>query len=127
MTMQRDEAVRVLTYIARWGGTTEREALTLAIEALSAPEGWRPIETAPRMRPVFVAYRNRLDKWRRVVAQFYEAQTLEIDEANYDYESDDGWAEPGWYELSETHGVINRTDAPPLLWHPLPAIPKDSP
>lgn len=81
---------------------------------------WRPIDTAPKGRAVLVGYRNRAGKWRTVKGCYYLPQTLQMEDDRDDLE-DDGYAPEGWYEESETHDAIFKTDEPPSHWMPLPA------
>lgn len=86
------------------------------------PQGWQPIETAPKGRNVLVAYQNKLGKWRIVRACYYEAGTLEAAEESDDFD-EDGYASPGWREECETNDYIHQVEGEPLYWHPLPSAP----
>jgi hypothetical protein len=85
---------------------------------------WQPIETAPKNKKVLVAYKNALGNWRRVMATFYPAGTLEL--AEDADETDDGMAPQGWYEECETFEWIKFTDELPTLWHPIPPLPSNA-
>jgi len=84
-------------------------------------EGWQPIETAPLTgRKVIVGYHNGHNLWRTVMARYYNAGQLPVGE---DWDTDEEFAPPGWYEVSETHEDARPTDHPPELWHELPPRP----
>jgi len=88
------------------------------------PQGWQPIETAPKGLNVLVAYQNKLGKWRMVRACYYEAGTLMTDDSVEEpYCDENGYAHPGWYEECESQEYINPCDEEPTLWHPLPSAP----
>lgn len=80
---------------------------------------WQPISSAPRGPKLLVAYRNRLGKWRRVLATYYGFQELE----SIDQGSEDGYAPEGWYEACEASEEIMRTDEEPEFWQALPPHP----
>lgn len=83
---------------------------------------WRPIETAPQRQKVIVAYRNLAGMWRRVMATYWPAQTLE---AGDDYIDDDGdgWCPAGWYESCEGQETTFPVEHEPTHWMTLPASP----
>lgn len=95
-----------------------RKAWHAALAALRQPVAWQPIETAPKNRKLIVGYHNKLGNWRTVIGRYYETGTLESDDD--DFSPDDGYAPEGWYEESESHETILRTDEPPTHWQPLP-------
>jgi hypothetical protein len=84
------------------------------------PVEWQPIETAPKGVKLIAGYPNRLGKWRSVMACYYLPGTLACDDDSAD---ESGYAPEGWYEESETHDHIMRTDEPPTHWMPLPKSP----
>jgi len=84
---------------------------------------WIPIETAPKGRKVIVGYPNCLGNWRTIIARYYPAGTLELEDGFGDLDYD-GYAPEGWYEETETHETIRRTDEEPTHWMPLPEPPK---
>jgi hypothetical protein len=98
------------------------ELAELGLPRAAPPPGreWQPIETAPKGIKVIAGYPNRLGKWRSVMACYYLPGTLACDDDSAD---DDGYAPAGWYEESETHDHIMRTDEPPTHWMPLTASP----
>ena len=89
-----------------------------AIAALQAePQGWRPIETAPKDgRSMLLGYPNRAGKWRTVRGQWFS-----------DAEIAETWEEEGaegWYETSvECEDLPNCWSIEPTHWMPLPATP----
>lgn len=90
-----------------------------AISELPDAREWLPIETAPKMRKVLLGYPNKLGNWRTVIGRYYLPGTLEC--ADDDESGDeDGYAQEGWYEESESQETIRVTDEPPTHWQPLP-------
>ena len=85
---------------------------------------WKPIETAPKGKKILAAYKNQLGNWRRIIARYYLPGTLE---AGDDDESADenGYAQEGWYEETESHDTILRCDCEPTHWQELPTHPKE--
>ncbi len=89
-----------------------------AIAALQAePQGWMPIETAPKDgRSMLLGYPNRAGKWRTVRGQWFS-----------DAEIAETWEEEGaegWYETSvECEDLPNCWSIEPTHWMPLPAAP----
>ena len=96
------------------------EAVRAAIAALQAePQGWMPIETAPKDgRSMLLGYPNRAGKWRTVRGQWFS-----------DAEIAETWEEEGaegWYETSvECEDLPNCWSIEPTHWMPLPTPPKD--
>jgi hypothetical protein len=90
------------------------------LEIAQPPGVWQPIETAPQALKLLVAYLNRLGNWRIVIARYYKPGTLTCDGDDAD---EDGYAPEGWYEESESHEYILRTDEPPTHWMRLPTAP----
>lgn len=82
---------------------------------------WQLISTAPKGVKLIAGYYNGNGKWRTITARYYPAGTLDSSEWN---ESEDGFAEEGWYEESETQEMLLPTDEPPTHWMPLPLPPK---
>lgn len=92
-----------------------------AIAALQAePQGWMPIETAPKNKVLLLGYFNAAGRWRTVRGEWFSQE--EIDEQWEEPEN----GEPGWYET-----CVNADDPPncwpiePTHWMPLPTPPKD--
>lgn len=88
-------------------------------QAAAEPEGWQPIDTAPKGVKILVAYKNSLGNWRRVLARWYGEDELE----SCDSDNESGFAPAGWYEESETQEDIRVTDESPEFWHTIPAPP----
>jgi len=96
-------------------------AASEAIAALQAePQGWKPIETAPKEWILLLGYFNESGKWRTVRGEWFCQEEI-----------DDQWefpenGRPGWYET-----CVNADDPPncwpiePTHWMPLPTPPKD--
>lgn len=83
--------------------------------------GWSDISTGfPKGRKVLAGYRNGAGKWRTVLATYYPAGTLDSSDGN---ETEDGYAEEGWYEESETYEQLMPIDEPPTHWMPCPSEP----
>ena len=80
------------------------------------PAGWLPIESAPKLTKIVVAYRNSAGKWRRVLATYWPAETLESDHSN------SGWADEGWYEATEAYEELAPLEGDPVCWSELPPI-----
>lgn len=78
---------------------------------------WQPIETAPKATKLVVAYQNQLGNWRRVLAAYYLPETLESEH------DESGWAEEGWYELTEAYEELAQLEHEPIHWMPLPKAP----
>lgn len=98
----------------------ERDSMRARIAELEAAQAWRPIESAPVARKVLVAYKNSLGNWRRVLATNYPPDALDSEE------SESGYADPGWYEESETHEELFPLEYKPVAWMPLPKGPEES-
>jgi hypothetical protein len=77
---------------------------------------WQPIETAPWNKKVLLFYRNAAGKGRTITGCYYTVGMLET--------LDGDSAEEGWYEESETHEEILRTDCQPTHWMALPDPPE---
>lgn len=98
--------------------------------ASTQEQGWRPIESAPKMRKVIVFYRNSLGKGRRVMACYYTEKALEMhddysDVGEWDEESGTSYAPAGWYEEHDSDNPMMPLQAEPTHWMPLPAEPKE--
>jgi len=92
----------------------------LTCPPLSAlPEGWRPIETAPKNgSTMLLGYLNIAGKWRTTRGQWMSED--EIAETWKD--PDDG--EEGWYETCvEADDIPNCWRINPSHWMPLPKAP----
>ena len=84
-------------------------------------DAWQPIATAPKGRKLIVGYPNKLGNWRTVMACYYEEGTLPMAD---DYQGDEEWAAPGWYEECESNDQeIFACDEEPTHWQPLPPPP----
>jgi hypothetical protein len=102
-------------------GQSHIEQARAAIAALQAePQGWKPIETAPKEWILLLGYFNESGKWRTVRGEWFCQEEI-----------DDQWefpenGRPGWYET-----CVNADDPPncwpiePTHWMPLPTPPKD--
>lgn len=89
---------------------------------------WQPIETAPKMRKLIVFYRNALGKGRCVMACYYTAKALEMDDdyadvGEWDEETLTSYAPEGWYEQHEHDSPLMTLDEQPTHWMPLPEPP----
>lgn len=101
----------------------------LSGEKAGPADGWQPIETAPKGKPVLVHYTNELGKGRTIKAYYVERFTEESspDSENDEYnEADDTYYTlPGWYEMidnwDEYSSVFVHHD--PIHWMPIPASP----
>jgi len=81
-----------------------------------APEGWQPIETAPKGRTILLGYFNPLGKWRTLRGTW-----ITQDEIDDEWESGSDFLE-GWYETSvEADDVPSCWPTSPTHWQPLPA------
>lgn len=87
-----------------------------ALAASPVPAGWLPIDSAPKLKKIVVAYRNSAGKWRRVLATYWPAETLESDHSN------SGWADEGWYEATEAYEELAPLEGDPVCWSELPPI-----
>jgi hypothetical protein len=91
---------------------------------------WRPIETAPQMRKVIVFYLNDLGKRRTVMACYYRARSLEMDDdymevGDYNDATGESFAPEGWYEEHDSDSPLMPLQGEPTHWMPLPAPPTD--
>lgn len=91
-------------------------AAAAALAASPVPAGWLPIDSAPKLKKIVVAYRNSAGKWRRVLATYWPAETLESDHSN------SGWADEGWYEATEAYEELAPLEGDPVCWSELPPI-----
>ncbi len=90
--------------------------------APAIPEGWQPIETAPKTgRTILLGYFNSHGNWRAMRGQWFSQE--EINETWEEPEDCDGLE--GWYETSvEADDVPNCWLTEPTHWMPLPAAPQ---
>lgn len=90
-----------------------------ALPAQGVPDGWLPIESAPKRTRVIVGYRNSQGKWRTAMATYFTADDIA------EWENDD--CAPGWYERSYAHEAENEyvyaLEAEPLCWQSRPPEP----
>lgn len=90
-----------------------------------APPPWQVIETAPKERPVLVAFVNTYGNSRVVKAVYFDAGRISMED-DYPGEIDDEGcnAQAGWFEDSDSHepAYWQMTYAP-THWMPLPDPP----
>lgn len=99
---------------------TEQQVRELLAAAPSLPQGWLPIESAPRDKTILLGYRNSHGHWRTLRGDWFSRE--EIDET---WEEPDG-VEPGWFETSvEADDVPNVWRTNPTHWMSLPQPPKE--
>jgi hypothetical protein len=103
------------------------EALDTALRLLRAQQ-WQDISTAPQMRKVIVFYLNALGKRRTVMACYYKAKSLEMDDdytdvGEYDDTTGCSYAPEGWYEEHDASDPLMPLQESPLFWMPLPVSP----
>ena len=99
---------------------TEQQVRELLAAAPSLPQGWLPIESAPRDKTILLGYRNSHGHWRTLRGDWFSRE--EIDEM---WEEPDG-VEPGWFETSvEADDVPNVWRTNPTHWMSLPQPPKE--
>jgi hypothetical protein len=101
-------------------------------EGEAAGRAWQPIETAPKMRKIIVFYRNALGKRRTVMACYYKARSLEMEDdyaeaGVYDDETGDCFAPEGWYEEHDSDNPLMPLQEEPTHWMPLPEPPEAAP
>ena len=84
------------------------------------PQGWLPIQSAPKYKTILLGYCNSHGHWRTLRGEWFSRE--EIDEF---WEDPDG-VEPGWFETSvEADDVPNVWRTNPTHWMPLPQPPKE--
>lgn len=106
------------------------DALRAALAPPPTCGTWQPIETAPKMRKVIVHYLNALGKHRTVMACYYLANALEMDDdyaevGTYDEVTGNSYAPEGWYEEHDSDNPIMRLEGDPDSWMPLPDLPTE--
>jgi hypothetical protein len=107
----------------------DRLTRALTGEKAGRVDGWLPIDTAPKGKPVLVHYINGCGKGRtikaRYVDRFTEESSPDSECDEYNEENDTYYTLPGWYEMidnwDEYSSVFVHHD--PILWHPLPTSP----
>ena len=102
---------------------TEAQMQQAIAEATAiTPEGWQPIETAPKTgRTILLGYTNTHGNWRTMLGRWFSQE--EINETWDEPKDCDGLE--GWYETSvEADDVPNCWATEPTHWMPLPAAPK---
>lgn len=101
-----------------WTGWQARAALA---QAPAAVPQWQPIETAPKNgRKLILAYRNRADKARTVMARWL------TDEEAAETDADGVGLEGGWYECIDNWGEyteVTLNEGEPTHWMLPPAPP----
>jgi hypothetical protein len=90
---------------------------------------WQPIETAPHMRKLIVFYVNACGMDRTVMACYFDAKTLELDDdcgvaGEWDEATLTDYAPAGWYEQHEHDSPLMPLEEQPTHWMPLPDPPK---
>lgn len=88
-----------------------------AVSALRVPQGWQPIETAPKTgQALLLGYFNSHGKWRTLRGEWCSADAIA---EMWEEEADEGW-----YEVSvEADDVPNCWATEPTHWMPLPPPP----
>lgn len=107
-------------------GEQTEQVLIDARAALAAPApqapAWQPIETAPKDgRKLILAYRNRNNKARTVMARWL------TDEEAAETDADGVGLEGGWYECIDNwddYTEVAIHEGEPSHWMPLPAAPQ---
>jgi len=92
---------------------------------------WQPIETAPHLKPVLIAYKNEFGRSRvikaRFVPRFTEEYSYDDGECvtEYNEESDTYTLNEGWYEQIDNWGDYSEVavNYQPTNWQPLPELP----
>jgi hypothetical protein len=112
------------------GMRTRQMLADACLDYIRQHDGWQPIETAPKMRKIIVTYKNELGKDRCVMACYYEANALEMnddyaDVGTYDEATGQSFAPAGWYEEVDHEGDVYALCGEPAHWKPLPAPPKE--
>jgi len=97
-------------------------ALRSAADQLDAQKAeierqWQPIEVAPHNTRVLVYYENPLGNGRRIIATYYDEETLDSEWTESE------WAEAGWYEESYANDEIYPVEYEPTHWMSLPKAP----
>jgi len=93
---------------------------------MTTPIGWNDISTAPKNTPVLVYYITAGGEIKRVIAELYEAGTIQAgDECEYDDVDDDGYfLNDEWMQECESNPDCElwALETEPLAWHPLPEV-----
>ena len=99
-----------------------------ALARRGAAVQWRPISEAPKDGTrMLLAYRNTLNKWRRVIAfyapKFTIEQSAESEWLEYDEALDRYCLPEGWYECIDNwddYSYVHISEVTPTHWMPLP-------
>lgn len=93
---------------------------------------WQPIETAPKLKTVLIAFQTQYPRKMRVIrAQFIPMNTVQSygEWAEYNEELDEYFTPEGWYEdvyndIGEEYSMIHHTEKP-KYWMSIPTPPEE--
>jgi hypothetical protein len=113
-----DEHPRVIEAFAKIKALFDIRASSAPVAPI-APDGWKPIETAPRTgRTLLLGCFNSMGNWRTMRGQWFTK--AEIDQ---EWEETDGFEE-GWYETAEEPDCPNCWAINPTHWAAIPPAPQ---
>lgn len=132
MTPEREKEIRA---IAEWRHSLSTHSpcgfaiheLFITLDRLRAEQQWKPIETRPEQKRIWVSYVTDYGRRRTTAAIFYPAGTTQMsDECSDDLVDENGNnVNAGWWEVSTEHEIDAPLSGEPDRWLDIPSPPKE--